>query len=61
MDKFIVTKQKKTKATFKPIMIRDDTYELLSGMRELTGRSVVDIIDATLRFCADRLEVVEED
>lgn len=61
MDKFVVKKVKKSNVTFKPLMIRTETYELLQQLREMTGMSVVDIMDSTLRFCADRLEVVEED
>lgn len=61
MDKFVVKKVKKSNVTFKALMIRTETYELLQQLREMTGMSVVDIMDSTLRFCADRLEVIEED
>lgn len=59
MDKFIIKRNSASPAAFKPIQIRVSTYEMLKQMLDDTGCSLVDLIDAMVRFCAERLEVEE--
>ena len=60
MDKFTVKRSCKEHAAFKPIAIRMCTYDMICRMREESGASVVDLLDAMVNFCAERLEVVDE-
>ena len=57
MDKFTVKRNCASPAAFKPIQIRVSTYEMLKQILYDTGGSMVDLVDAMVRFCAERLEV----
>lgn len=57
MDKFIIKRNQTNPAAFKPIQIRVSTYEMLKQILDETGGSMVDLVDAMARFCAERLEV----
>lgn len=60
MDKFTVKRSFKDPVAFKNIAIRMNTYDMICRIREETGVSVVDLLDAMVNFCAERLNVVEE-
>lgn len=60
MDKFTIKRVFKEPVAFKPIQIRMSTYDMICRIREETGTSVVDLLDAMVNFCAERLEIVEE-
>lgn len=57
MDKFVVKRNSVSPAAFKPIQIRVSTYEMLKQILDETGGSMVDLVDAMTRFCAERLEI----
>lgn len=56
-DPFIVVKQKPKSTTFTSITVRSDTYKIIKMMQEDTGYSIADLMDAVVKFCADRLIV----
>lgn len=58
MDKFIIKAAPK-KDGYKLINVRQGTYEAIQQMKEDTGSSMSDIVDAMVKFCMERL-VVEE-
>lgn len=60
MDKFIVARKESSPVAFKAIQIRTNTYEMVKQLQEDTGASIVDLLDAMVRFCAERLEIVDE-
>ena len=57
MAKFVIKRTSASPAAFKPIQIRVSTYEMLKQILDDTGGSMVDLVDAMVRFCAERLEV----
>ena len=59
MDKFVIKRNSASPAAFKPIPIRVSTYDTIKQMQDDTGTSLVDLVDAMVRFCAERLEVEE--
>ena len=60
MDKFVVKRQlPPDKIYYTQISIRKSTNEILRMMQNDTGAKVADLVDAMVKFCADRL-VVEE-
>ena len=60
MDKFTIKRNQLTPAAFKAVQIRVSTYEIIKQIQSDTGASFVDLVDAMARFCAERLEVVDE-
>ena len=60
MDSFKITRAGTSPAAFKPVQIRVQTYDIIKQMQSETGVSFVDLVDAMARFCAERLEIVEE-
>lgn len=60
MDKFVVKRQlPPDKIYYTQISIRNSTHKLLKMMQDDTGAKMADLLDAMVKFCADRL-VVEE-
>ena len=59
MDKFIIKRNSASPAAFKPIQIRVSTYDMIKQIQDDTGTSLVDLVDAMVRFCAERLEIEE--
>jgi hypothetical protein len=60
IDKFVVKRQlPPDKIYYTQISIRKSTNEILRMMQNDTGAKVADLVDAMVKFCADRL-VVEE-
>ncbi len=57
MDTFKIKRVPTSKAAFKAIQVRVSTYEMIKQMLDDTGCSLVDLIDAMVRFCAERLEI----
>lgn len=57
MDKFIIKRNNISPAAFRSIQIRTATYEMLKQMQTDTGSSIVDLMEAMVNFCAERLEV----
>lgn len=60
MDKFTIKRTLKEPVAFKPIQIRMSTYDMICRIREETGASIVDLLDAMVNFCAERLNVIDE-
>lgn len=61
MDKFKIKRVHATTASFRSIQIRRDTYDAIKQMQLDSGAQLVDVMDQMVRFCAERLEIVEED
>lgn len=61
MDKFVIKKQYPEVKTFKHIHIHENAYNDLKELCELTGNSFVDLVDAMVCFCSERLEIIEEE
>lgn len=59
-DSFVIVRNAQGQAAFKPIQIRVGTYEIIKQIQADTGASIVDLVDAMARFCAERLEVTDE-
>ena len=60
IDKFVVKRQlPPDHIYYTQISIRKSTNEILRMMQNDTGAKVADLVDAMVKFCADRL-VVEE-
>ena len=58
-DKFIVRPQSKNDG-FKPMLVDVATHELLTQMKEMTGVSMTRLIEASVKFAFERIEVKEE-
>ncbi|MEG0471347.1 MAG: hypothetical protein RR588_03340 [Solibacillus sp.] len=59
MDKFIISRAEK-KDGYKLINVRMNTYEAIQQIKEGTGASIADIMDAMTEFCITRLEIKED-
>ncbi len=59
MDKFIVKRNTANNVAFARIAIRQSTFDMLKTIQNETGGSMVELIDAMVTFCAERLEVEE--
>ncbi|MEG2575644.1 MAG: hypothetical protein RSA41_06390 [Christensenella sp.] len=59
MDKFIISRAEK-KDGYKLINVRMNTYEAIQQIKEDTGASIADIMDAMTEFCIIRLEIKED-
>lgn len=60
MDKFTVARKISSPAAFRSIQVRVSTFEMINQIQKDTGASYVDLIDAMVKFCAERLDVVDE-
>lgn len=56
MDKFIIQRVPK-KDGYKLLNVRQSTYEAIQQMKEDSGASIADIMDAMVAFCMERLEI----
>lgn len=61
MDKFIIKRVRAVPASFRSIQIRRDTYEAIKQMQFDSGAQLVDVMDQMVKFCTERLEIVEDD
>lgn len=59
MDKFTIKRVVPNPVAFRTVQIRVKTYDMIKQMQDDTGASLVDLVDAMVRFCAERLEVEE--
>lgn len=59
MDKFVIKRATTNPAAFRSIQVRVSTYDMIKQIQDDTGASLVDLVDAMVRFCAERLEVEE--
>lgn len=59
MNKFIIKRNSASPAAFRSIQVRVSTYDMIKQIQDDTGASLVDLVDAMVRFCAERLEVEE--
>ena len=58
-DKFVIKPQVKGDG-FKPMLVDVATHELLSQMKEMTGVSMTRLIEASVNFAFERLEIKED-
>lgn len=59
MDKFKIVKNISQPVAFRPIQIRVTTYDTLKMVQNETGVNLAELVDNMVRFCAERLEVIE--
>ena len=59
MDKFTIKRVMSNPVAFRPVQVRVKTYDMIKQMQDDTGASLADLVDAMVRFCAERLEVEE--
>lgn len=59
MDKFTIKRVVPNPVAFRPVQIRVKTYDMIKQMQDDTGVSLVDLVDAMVRFCAERLNIEE--
>lgn len=59
MDKFTVKRVYASPASFRAVQIRTSTYEQIKQMQDDTGASFVDLVEAMVAFCAERLNVID--
>ncbi|MHC1683454.1 MAG: hypothetical protein AB6733_10940 [Clostridiaceae bacterium] len=57
-DKFIIKPQAKNEG-FKNALVDVATHELLSQMKEMTGVSITRLIEASVKFAFERMEIEE--
>ena len=59
MDKFPIKRVVPNPVAFRTVQIRVKTYDMIKQMQDDTGASLVDLVDAMVRFCAERLDIEE--
>lgn len=59
MDKFTIKRVVANPVAFRTVQIRVKTYDMIKQMQDDTGASLVDLVDAMVRFCAERLDIEE--
>lgn len=59
MDKFRIVKNVAQPVAFRPVQIRVSTYDALKMVQNETGVNLAELLDNMVRFCAERLEVVD--
>ena len=59
MDKFIINRAAKSDG-YRQINVRTATYDAIQQMKEDSGATIADIMDAMTAFCMERLEIKEE-
>ena len=59
MDKFTIKRVVPNPVAFRTVQIRVKTYDMIKQMQDDTGASLVDLVDAMVRFCAERLAIEE--
>ncbi|MDY3078841.1 MAG: hypothetical protein SOR56_01290 [Oscillospiraceae bacterium] len=59
MDKFTIKRVVPNPVAFRTVQIRVKTYDMIKQMQDDTGASLVDLVDAMVRFCAERLDIEE--
>ena len=62
MDKLILKREKTiNKNSRKPIFIKADVHKQLTKLKDETGISMIEIVDAFLRYDIDNVVIKEED
>lgn len=59
MDKFTIKRVMSNPVAFRSVQVRVKTYDMIKQMQDDTGASLADLVDAMVRFCAERLEIEE--
>ena len=59
MDKFTIKRVVPNPVAFRTVQIRVKTYDMIKQTQDDTGASLVDLVDAMVRFCAERLDIEE--
>ena len=59
MDKFTIKRVVPNPVAFRTVQIRVKTYDMIKQMQDDTGASLVDLVAAMVRFCAERLDIEE--
>lgn len=60
-DKFIIRRVRAKEPSYKSVMLWSDTFDMLKEICDDNGVKMCSLVDSMVRFCVDRLEVVEED
>ena len=59
-DKFIIHRIRAKEPSYKSVMLWSDTFDMLKDICDDNGVKICALVDSMVRFCIDRLEVVEE-
>ena len=60
-DKFIIRRVRAKEPSYKSVMLWSDTFDMLKDICDENGVKMCALVDSMVRFCIDRLEVVEEE
>ena len=60
-DKFTIYKTRAKDPNYKGVMLWSDTFEMLKQICDDNGIKMCALVDSMVKFCAERLEVIEED
>ena len=60
-DKFIIRRVRAKEQSYKSVMLWSDTFDMLKESCDDNGVKMCALVDSMVRFCVDRLEVVEEE
>ena len=60
-DKFIIRRVRAKEPNYKSVMLWSDTFDMLKEICDDNGVKMCALVDSMVKFCVDRLEVVEDD
>ena len=60
-DKFIIRRIRAKEPSYKSVMLWSDTFDMLKEICDDNGVKTCALVDSMVKFCVDRLEVVEDD
>lgn len=59
-DKFTIRRVRAKEPNYKSVMLWADTFEMLKDICDENGVKMCALVDSMVKFCVDRLEVIEE-
>lgn len=60
-DKFVIRRLRAKEPNYKSVMLWSDTFEILKTICDENGVKMCSLIDSMVKFCVERLEVIDED
>ena len=60
-DRFVIRRMRAKEPSYKSVMLWSDTFDMLKEICDENGVKMCALVDSMVRFCVDRLEVVEDD
>lgn len=59
-DKFTICRVKAKEPNYKAVALWDDTFNMLKQICDENGVKMCALVDSMVRFCIERLEVIDE-